>query len=220
MSAPTLLDPPPPLDSDPPPPPPRRPVGYPGDEGDAGESGREASGPHIAVFGVWISLVPMFMLFGALIVTYVVRKDFGEQWRSLPVPAILWFNTLALLGSSLALERNRRAPEGPDTGFRGYQLAFTLGLVFVAGQIVAWLQYLLSGVVASSTPHSGFFYVLTAAHAAHVLGGLVGLGLLATWPRHDWRFTTVPVLSRVTAIYWHFLGILWLTMFCLLTFWR
>lgn len=217
---PTLLEPPAPHDPGPPPPPRRR-LGFPGDEGGGQAPQPEpGSGPHVAVFGVWISLVPVLMLFGALLVTYVVRKDFSGQWQSLPVPGILWFNTLALLGSSVMLERNRRLPDGPSSDFRGYQVAFTLGLVFVVGQIIAWVQYLLGGVLASSTPHSGFFYVLTAAHAAHVLGGLVGLGLLALWPRHSWSFTSVPVLSRVTAIYWHFLGILWLLMFGVLTFWR
>jgi cytochrome c oxidase subunit 3 len=218
---PTLLDPPPPLDPGPPVPPSQRRRGFPGDEGGGDEprSGSSA-GPHVAVFGVWISLVPVFMLFGALLVTYVVRKDFSGQWQSLPVPGILWFNTLALLGSSVALERSRRQPGGPSAGFRGYQVAFGLGLVFVVGQVIAWLQYLLGGILASSTPHSGFFYVLTALHAAHVLGGLVGLGLLALWPRHHWTFTSVAVLSRVTAIYWHFLGILWLLMFGMLNFWR
>ena len=79
---------------------------------------------------------------------------------------------------------------------------------------------IMRGVVVSTSPHSGFFYVLTAAHAAHVVGGLVGLWFLAVWQRHQWKFTTVSVLSRVTAVYWHFLGILWLTMFLMLKFWR
>ena len=86
-----------------------------------------------------------------------------------------------------------------------------MGMLFLVGQVVAWSQYIMRGVVVSTSPHSGFFYVLTAAHAAHVIGGLVGLGLLAVWQRHQWKFTTVPVLSRVTAVYWHFLGLLWLT---------
>lgn len=217
MSRPTFLEPPAHLDVPPVKPPKKR---FPPDDGASDPRPESAAGgPSMAVFAVWVSLVPVFMLFGALIVTYVVRKQFGQQWHSMPMPAILWFNTAALLLSSVALEWSRRRPS-PTAAFRGYRMAFALGVVFVVGQVIAWVQYLLGGVVASSTPHSGFFYVLTAVHAAHVLGGLVGLGLLALWTRHTWTFTTVPTLSRVTGVYWHFLGFLWVTMFLMLEFWR
>jgi cytochrome c oxidase subunit 3 len=218
VSGPTVLEPPSHLDGPPLVPPKTR---YPGDDGDQ-EPGRDPrpGGPPLAVFAVWVSLVPVLMLFGALIVTYVVRKDFGEQWLSMPMPAILWLNTLALLMSSVVLEWSRRSRRREHDGFRGFQGAFALGLLFVLGQVIAWVQYLGDGIVASSTPHSGFFYVLTAVHAAHVFGGLIGLGFLALWPRHHWTFTTVPTLSRITAVYWHFLGLLWLTMFLMLEYWR
>lgn len=200
--------------------PPRR--DFPGGDGSGGPEpdpeGR--SGPHVAVFGIWLSLVPVLMLFAALIVTYVARKGYGTQWESFPVPEVLWLNTLFLLMSSIALEWSRRRTGDAVRAPRGFQVAFGMGLLFLVGQVVAWSEYIMRGVVVSTSPHSGFFYVLTAAHAAHVIGGLVGLWFLAVWQRHQWKFTTVPVLSRVTAVYWHFLGILWLTMFLMLKFWR
>jgi len=174
----------------------------------------------VAVFGIWLSLVPVLVLFGALIFSYLARKGYGTQWESFPLPEVLWLNTLFLLISSAALEWSRRRKGQAVQAQRGFQVAFGMGMLFLAGQAVAWSQYIKSGVIVSTSPHAGFFYVLTAAHAAHVIGGLVGLGLLAVWRRHQWKFTTVSVLARVTAIYWHFLGFLWLTMFMLLKFWR
>jgi cytochrome c oxidase subunit 3 len=81
-------------------------------------------------------------------------------------------------------------------------------LVFVTGQYVAWLQLRSEGLYLATNPNSSFFYVLTAVHAIHVLGGLGGLLLVIR------RFgRTVPTLRKstldATSYYWHFMGILW-----------
>jgi cytochrome c oxidase subunit 3 len=84
-----------------------------------------------------------------------------------------------------------------------------LGLVFVAGQYAAWLQLRAQGLYLATNPNSSFFYVLTAMHALHVLGGLAGLA------RVIYKLGT-PVLTLrrstmdATSYYWHFMGILWL----------
>ena len=66
----------------------------------------------------------------------------------------------------------------------------------------------VEGTLHCDQSNSSFFYVLTAVHAIHVLGGLGGLLLVTR------RFArTVPTLRKSTldaaAYYWHFMGILW-----------
>ncbi len=50
-----------------------------------------------------------------------------------------------------------------------------LGLAFVAGQLVAWRELDLKGLYVASNPGSFFFYLLTAAHGIHLLGGILAL---------------------------------------------
>jgi cytochrome c oxidase subunit III len=91
-----------------------------------------------------------------------------------------------------------------------------LGFVFVAGQYIAWQQLRGEGLYLASNPNSSFFYVLTAIHALHVLGGLAGLMRVIYILRR-------PVLSLrrstmdATSYYWHFMGVLWL--YVLLVIW-
>jgi len=86
-------------------------------------------------------------------------------------------------------------------------------LLFVAGQYVAWLQLRAEGIYLATNPSSSFFYLLTAAHALHVLGGLGGLIYVI-------RKLTKSALRQnqlvATARYWHFIGILWLYLLLLL----
>jgi cytochrome c oxidase subunit 3 len=111
--------------------------------------------------------------------------------------------------------------EGVSGGDRPW-LAATLGLgvLFVAGQLWAWRELAGRGVGLSTTPYSSFFYLLTGAHAVHLACGLLGLTAAAMWP--DQGFGRLPraVAIRLAAIYWHFMGLLWLGLFLLLLLWR
>jgi cytochrome c oxidase subunit 3 len=77
--------------------------------------------------------------------------------------------------------------------------------------VAAWRQLLAHGVYLSNNPHAAFFYVLTAAHGLHILGGLFALGgvtLVAEARRTRWL--------EVASLYWHFMGALWLYLLYLL----
>jgi len=82
--------------------------------------------------------------------------------------------------------------------------------------LAAWRELVRAGVYLTSNPHSSFFYLLTGAHGAHLLGGLVALSVIL--PRAWWGRYAPPASTAVdaTAIYWHFLTVLWLYLFILL----
>jgi len=85
----------------------------------------------------------------------------------------------------------------------------------VAGQYVAWLQLRHQGMYLATNPSSSFFYVITAAHALHVLGGLGGLVLVVyRMSKSTLRRSTLDIASR----YWHFMDVLWIYLFLLLWF--
>jgi len=86
-------------------------------------------------------------------------------------------------------------------------------LLFVAGQYTAWRQLSAQGLYLGTNPSSSFFYVFTAGHALHVLGGLGGLHrVIRKMNRLDLRRSTLDATAR----YWHFMGVLWVYLLVLL----
>jgi len=171
------------------------------------------------LLGVAALLTAVIILFLALTSAYLYRRQ-EAGWSTLTVPAVLWFNTLVLLASSGTLEWGRRRIRlGDAAGLRrGVEATGGLGLVFVIGQIVAWRQLAAQGIFLTTNPHSSFFYVLTATHGLHMLGGLAALAIVTvrTW---QGRYTAAHHGGIVNcAVYWHFLDLLWVYLFVLL-FW-
>lgn len=169
-------------------------------------AGRPAS---VAQTGVWIGIATISMVFAALTSALVVRQSGAPDWQHLHVPTLLYINTVVLLASSVTLESARRR-----LGLAGLYVTIGLGMLFVVGQVLAWRQLASQQLLLASGPSSAFFYVLTAMHAAHVLGGLGGLVYVQ-------RRLVTGVLSAPTftaaALYWHFMAILWLYLLALLT---
>jgi cytochrome c oxidase subunit 3 len=174
---------------------------------------------------MWVALASIAMLFTALSSAYIVRAGGASDWVSIAMPRVLLLSTALILISSVTLEVSRRRLKASSFGVYGRWLLITmlLGLGFLASQLAAWRQLARQGVYLSSNPHSSFFYLLTAAHAVHLAGGL--LALIFLWARS--RFVTeAKVTARGQAaadavtIYWHFMDALWIYLFLLLFLWR
>jgi len=171
--------------------------------------------------GMWFALTGIVMLFAAFTSALVVRKGMSFDWVPVRMPQVLWVNTFVLMGSSLTLELSRRSlRRGAAKEFiRWLSATLVLGLGFLAGQLVAWRELASRGVYLASNPGSSFFYVLTAAHGIHLLGGVVALGYVVLRARRiafgEARRTPV----EVTAIYWHFMDALWVYLFFVLLNW-
>jgi cytochrome c oxidase subunit 3 len=170
----------------------------------------------MATTAMWVALAPILMLFMAFLSAYVVRRGLGQGFGAVSVPSLLWANTGVLILSSLTLERARRRAQAGGQPVPWLWLTFALGALFVAGQLFAWRELAAHGIAIGSTPYSAFFYLLTGAHAVHLAGGLIGLGAVAVWPAAGVRRIPRPAAIRVAAIYWHFMGLLWILLFSLL----
>ena len=171
--------------------------------------------------GIWVALGAITMSFAALTSAMVVRQGTGLDWQHIALPPMLFLNTLALLASSATLEIARRRiasyARGTETRLAvplTWLLAtLGLGLLFVAGQYVAWLRLKTEGLYLATNPNSSFFYVFTGLHAIHVLGGLAGLiYVMSKLRRSVLRRTTFAAAAQ----YWHFMGLLWLYLLLLL----
>ncbi len=168
--------------------------------------------------GMWMGIAGIVMIFAAFTSALVVRRGLSIDWVPTALPRILFLNTLVLALSSLTLELSRRslrARRGSEFARRLY-LTVALGLAFVGGQLEAWKELASHGVYLSSNPSSSFFYLLTAAHGIHLLGGIVALLVLGIRAQKLAAIPKERVAVEVTSIYWHFMDGLWVYLLILL----
>ena len=66
----------------------------------ADASGFVGSTPRVTL---WVFLCVASVLFGLFIAAYFIRMGYAD-WQPVPVPALLWLNTVILIGSSMALQ--------------------------------------------------------------------------------------------------------------------
>jgi cytochrome c oxidase subunit 3 len=203
---------------------PRPPAGRDGGDGDDDpDRGRDRSwgkpSPRRYATAIALAMISILMFFMAIVAAFIVLRATSTKWITFHVPTILWLNTSVLLLSSLTLEFARKKLAVSDgRGFRQLWFLTTgLGLLFVAGQLMAWRSLADQGVYARSTLASGFFYVFTAAHALHLLGGICAL-LYVGFRNFEKSNVTRSLAAEVASYYWHFMDGLWVFLLLLLYF--
>jgi cytochrome c oxidase subunit 3 len=172
-------------------------------------------------------LLVVLMTFGGLIAAYVViGTNKAQEWQPFALPLPLWISTLIILLSSISYFISERAILANDQPKAKKWLIVTtfLGGVFIASQLLSWLELTRRGLYMYGNPYVGFFYVLTAVHAVHVIGGIVALStlLLKSWfpARNNNELLKRASIANVVGWYWHFMGVLWIVLFLLLGFWK
>jgi cytochrome c oxidase subunit III len=173
-----------------------------------------------AKIGLGVFLVVAGALFTLFLSAYSMRMQMVD-WRPMPAPSLLWVNTLVLIMSSIALMwAQAAARQGQIENVKtGLLAAGASSLAFLVGQVLAWRQLSAAGFFFRSNPADAFFYMLTAVHALHVLGGLVGLGRTADKVWRAAPMSQIRLSVELCAIYWHFLLFVWLVLFGLMLGW-
>ncbi len=173
-----------------------------------------------AKIGLGVFLAVVGSLFALFISAYSMRMNMVD-WRALPVPRLLWFNTGVLVLSSVALQWAHVAARRND--MNGVIVGLCAGgasaVTFLVGQLLAWQQLRVAGYFLASNPANSFFYLITAVHGLHLMGGLVALGRTAAKVWRGAAMTQVRLSVELCAIYWHFLLLVWLVLLGLLTGW-
>jgi cytochrome c oxidase subunit 3 len=198
------------------PPPPPAESGWSG----GGPDGRGAS-RRASFTGLFVLLAASTMVFAAFTSAFVVRRGLSDDWASMPKPPILFVNTAVLLASSFALEVARRALKaGVRAKFNSWWTTGTLlGVLFLLGQALAWRQLKDLGIFVATNPSSSFFYVLTASHAFHLLGGVAALVYVDVQALRLSLGPAKRTVIDISAIFWHFLDGLWLYLMVLFYVW-
>ena len=187
------------------------------DSGDGGK--RRQPGPPTArryYTAIALAIVSILMFFMALTSAFIVRKASGD-WVPVHLPAMIWVNTIVLLASSATMELARRRLAASDlAGLRTLWRATTgLGVFFLVGQLVVWRELVTQGVYVATNPASSFFYIFTAAHGLHLLGGVAALLYVLLRAFEKTSFSRA-LAAEVTSYYWHFMDGLWVFLLALL----
>ena len=171
-----------------------------------------------AKLGVRTVMVVSTVLFSLFVVSYSDRMLIHD-WRSLSEPWLLWVNTVILILTSFVFHRTKILSENNEFEKTKNNLLVVgfLSFAFITGQLLVWQYFVNLGQYASSNPANAFFYVLTALHGMHILGGLY-FWAKATRQlfKNNYNIAKIKQNIELCAIYWHFLLIVWFVLFGLM----
>ena len=171
--------------------------------------------------GLRYIMIVSSIFFSLFIVTYADRLVYAD-WQQMPEPFLLWFNTLILFISSavfisaqIAAKNNQFEKVKQKLLIIGY-----LALAFLLGQFLVWLQLINLGYYVSTNPANAYFYVFTALHGLHLIGGLIYwvMTIRTVWIPSDIVIVNAKHTVDLCAIYWHFLLAVWVVLFGLMLF--
>ena len=172
-------------------------------------------------FGLRYLMVISTIFFCLFIVTYSDRLVYAD-WKSMPEPFLLWFNTIVLFITSAVFISAQIASKKSQFDITKNRLLIIgfLSLAFLIGQLLVWFQLISLGYYVSSNPANAYFYVFTALHGLHLIGGLVYwfLTIKKVWIPNDIVIAEAKHTIELCAIYWHFLLAVWVVLFGLMIF--
>jgi len=167
--------------------------------------------------GLGVFLTVATSLFALLISAYHMRM-MAADWVTLALPRVLWLNTAVLILAGVAMQWTRSAAQwGQIDNVRiGLIAAGVLTFSFLAGQLWAWQQLNASGYFVTTDPAAAFFYLLTALHGLHLLGGMWVWGRTTVKVLRGVEVAKVRLSVELCTVYWHYLLLVWLVLFAVL----
>jgi cytochrome c oxidase subunit III len=167
--------------------------------------------------GLGVFLTVATSLFALLVSAYHMRM-MAADWVTLALPRVLWLNTAVLILAGVAMQWTRSAAQWGqiDNVKIGLITAGVLTFSFLAGQLWAWQQLNASGYFVRNDPATAFFYLLTALHGLHLLGGMWVWGRTTAKVLRGVEVAKVRLSVELCTVYWHYLLLVWLVLFAVL----
>ncbi|NND91159.1 MAG: cytochrome-c oxidase [Granulosicoccus sp.] len=164
--------------------------------------------------GLGLFLCVATSLFGLLMSAYFMRSMLPD-WNRLSVPDLMWLNTALLLASCVVVHRTDTAmKKGARREVKlGLLVGAILTLLFLAGQLFAWNQLNTAGNTVEANAANAFFYLFTAAHGVHLLGGLWVWARATAGAWFNLERVRLGMRIELCKVYWDYLFIIWLVLF-------
>jgi cytochrome c oxidase subunit 3 len=170
-----------------------------------------------SVFGMFLLLASLTMLFLAGVIGYVVIR-LRTEGVSVEIPIGLWISTLIIVVSSAALHYSELSLKADHRRAFRNALITTLGLgaIFVAVQGPS--LYSLAGRHQEAVEQQNVYVYalivfLIVLHALHVIGGVIPMAITAVKAAKGRYSATNREGVRRLCMYWHFLGVVWIVLF-------
>jgi cytochrome c oxidase subunit 3 len=169
----------------------------------------------IVIFGV------STVLFSLIITGYLYSIPTTQDTQYLLKPNLLWVNTLILL--SVTYFFNKITKDLKKNIYekikKNLLIVGFLSYVFLFGQIFFWFQLMKDGNYVSTNNYFSSFYIFTALHGLHLLGGLFFWGKVFSKisKLEQKEITSHKKSIEALSLYWIFLLIVW-TMFFLIMY--
>jgi len=182
-----------------------------------------ASAARIALRFIMAIVSVLFFLF---IITFLSRSQYpdfealaGAPWQPFTDPSRLWFNTAILACASLAMQTGLGGARRDklNVAIVGVSAAVFFSVMFLVAQLDLWMHLQSMGFYIDSNPANSYFYLLTAVHGLHLMGGLIVLANVAFRVWYDNSPDGLSAPLQLCTTYWHFLLVVWLVLFALLT---
>lgn len=168
-------------------------------------------------FAMWLFILSVMMIFASLTSAYIVKKAEGD-WLIFDFPRLFVYTSVIIVLSSISMHFSYiSAKRNNLLKIRiGLVITAILAVIFVIGQYLSWGELVDQGVFFVGNPAGSFIYIFTGLHAAHLLGGMVFLGIVL-FRAFKYRVHSKNMLSiEMCTTYWHFLGGLWLYLYLFL----
>jgi len=184
----------------------------------------DAEGPGRIALRFFLAVVTViFFLFTITFLSRSQYPDFqalaGQPWQPFTDPTRLWFNTALLALSSVAMQMGLQAAKSGrlNSTISGVIAAAFFAVLFLLAQLDLWQHLQSMGFYLSGNPANSYFYLLTAIHGLHLIGGLFALSNVVFRVWYDGELSALTGPLKLCTTYWHFLLIVWLFLFGLLT---
>lgn len=168
-------------------------------------------------FTLWIFLVSIVMLFAAFTSGYIVRKAQGD-WVNFSLPSIFLSSCFIVVSASVVMiiaqwAQKRERKMLMQLGLLG---SLILGVVFIFMQIMGWQELMDQGIYLVGNPSGSFIYVISGVHALHFAIGIIiiFISLLRSFLLSKEEIKMQKITAA--AIYWHFVGALWIYLYLFL----
>jgi cytochrome c oxidase subunit 3 len=163
-----------------------------------------------------VFLAVVTSIFFLFFMAYIERMELFD-WNPIQEPELLWVNTALLVLGSVFMQRARKASESPDKPLTvSLMLGGLMAVAFLVGQYMAWEELRAAGFYTATTPASSFFYLFTALHGVHLLGGVYVWFRTVIRNHRGAERSDIAASIELCSVYWHYLLLLWLVLFTLM----
>ena len=169
------------------------------------------------------AMVSMTMMFAGITSAYIIGKSRPDWIKDFQLPTAFFYSTAAILMSSVTIHLAKKSIQKNNRQATTIFLFATLAL----GILFAYLQrlgfYELS--LKSLYPTGGsitisFLFVIVLAHILHLVGGLLSL-IITIYNHFKQKYNSTQFVGiELSAMYWHFLDMIWVLLFLLLFFFK